>query len=71
MGPSLEGLYTIYGGDAEFMKQQQEQLPHTKQLEPIDTDIGTPPASVNLEISTTPKASTEGFNTTFYYLFLG
>lgn len=32
IGPSLEGLFTSYGGDFEFMQQQQELLPAEKKI---------------------------------------
>lgn len=36
IGPSLEGMYTIYDGDADFINQQQDMLPINKQIDPID-----------------------------------
>ncbi|CAG9124708.1 unnamed protein product [Plutella xylostella] len=36
IGPSLEGIYTIYDGDADFINQQQDMLPINKQIDPID-----------------------------------
>ncbi|KAF9417932.1 hypothetical protein HW555_005077 [Spodoptera exigua] len=39
IGPSLEGLFTIYDGDAEFMKEQQESASINTEMQPIDVIV--------------------------------
>ena len=39
IGPSLEGLFTMYDGDADFMKEQQSTISIDKQLQPIELEI--------------------------------
>ena len=34
--PQIDGLYTIYDGDATLMKQFQESLPEEQQIAPIE-----------------------------------
>lgn len=36
IGPALEGIYTIFDGDAEFMREQQASVSTDTQLQPIE-----------------------------------
>ncbi|XP_045496400.1 myb/SANT-like DNA-binding domain-containing protein 3 [Colias croceus] len=47
IGPSLEGLYTIYDGDAEFMKEQQESASINTEMQPIDMIVVDSPQVEN------------------------
>lgn len=53
IGPALESLYTVYGGDAEFMREQQASVSTDTELQPIEfkgDSSDTPQKIINGEV---------------------
>ncbi|CAG4959002.1 unnamed protein product [Colias eurytheme] len=70
--PQMDGLYSMYDGDATLMKQFQESLPEEQRIAPIEEDylkslenITTFVIEINTDLSDNDHGpSTSGINTT-------